>query len=414
MSVYPRYDNRVWAANAPRPMGVSPASAAGAATVYENARNVAAYAYNRYIGDRMEEETKGYARPNASGKRKVQQKKTALKKVKTRKAMAFKKAISRTGGGGGGGRYGPRRRVPMRRRKKGYVAPAVKRFVRRSARALDLKKEMYGKVNTKREINTGHIEETSYNVAKYSYLYTNEASTMESYLNTGIRRLAFNAAHTAVTSQLHKVDYDVTNRPHGEYGMKIAGGYKKLMVRNNDLIDINVDIMLFKCVENTDQPLNNLFIEGVEQKHFADETNENSPLLHILQYQQYFADDWVQQKQYRKIVCLKPGEQVNFIFPLLKGEFDSTYYNKHKSSMTYSKGCTQCIVIRSVGSICHDTTNDSLVGYSKHTLDWVWHRELRWRAKQPVDQKKQVLTESLDTITNGEAAGEDDAMDQPR
>lgn len=391
----------------------APGRIAQGAVVFETVRQAAQkagqLAYQAVI-DQFEEK-RDY--PSQASGRKRKRPPSPKKKISRIGMAGFKKAISRTSQGGGGGKTNNKRRLPVRGGK-GYVSPAVKKFVRASAKALDVRKDTYGKVNTNRQINTGKIEETAYNVAKYTYIYGNTSATLEGYLGTGIRRLAFNAAHTAVTSQSMPADFDATNRPHGEYGLKIAGGYKKIMIRNNDLIDISVDVMLFKCVENTGTSLNDYFVEAVEQKHFADSTNENSPVLHIMQFTNYFSNDWVPQKNYRKRVILKPGEQVNFTYPVLKGEFDSTYFNKHKSSSTYTKGCSQVVCIRTVGSICHDTVDDGLVGYSKHTLDYVWHREIRWRAKQPVEQRAARLTETLDTITQGEAAGEDDAMDQPR
>lgn len=307
-----------------------------------------------------------------------------------------------------------RGRVSRRSKKRMFKRARVgvsKRFVRNSARAIMRHQKKLGPLITKRTCTSKRLNQETYNQATFTSIICNDAAELEGILNKGVPAILPDAAGTAFTVQDVPLDYDATDRVHSHGKLKVTGGGIKIVIRNNDLVDVDVTVVEFLAADHTATNPQSLFEESVEEKHFDNSVNHLSPMITFPPYARFFKDKWTlkQQKKFR----INAGTEISAFIPARKGVYDSDFHQKHISSATYWKGISQYIIIRGQGTVVHDTADPSKVGLSKFQLD-IWAEcSYYYRPVFDLVKPRNTLSEDLDAITTGEQTNQDLAHENP-
>lgn len=301
-----------------------------------------------------------------------------------------------------------RKTVSKKRMRKGNGV--TKKFVRASCKALIARKKPEGPLIRRRLSDTGRINQDTYNQFTFGSIRCHTIAHLEDVLEEGSKEVGYNAAHTISQYNTIQQDYDATNREHGFGKMRIQGGGTKILLRNNDLVDVDVCIYEFIAKDFTATDPQSLYEEGVEQKHYDNSVNHWSPMLYPEQFKKYIGKKWKFGKKMK--FRLEAGSEKHFFIPYTKGIYNDTFHKKSSSASTYYPHLSQYILIRAQGTLVHDTADNSLVGLSKFQLDMRWECFGFYRFLNPSSLPFDFLNETNDAIVTGEQVQDDVAEEQ--
>lgn len=260
-----------------------------------------------------------------------------------------------------------------------------------------------------RVFDTGAVSENSYNVANYNSFAIGTYTTLETYMSQGYSEMV-SAGTDGDQSALQRVrlNYDATYREWTNYKGRHIGA-AQYVFKNNDLLPIELRFYEYLCMDDTNSGVNTFYNNSVDIAHNKTGENEKAIMLYPTQFEGTFAKFWKRVKKVR-VVLLAPGAEVHYTMKYARKWYSPTAHTK-LSNQTYVSGVSKILYVRSQGAIVHDTTDNTLVGYAKHQYDWVSKYTVKFEmTTQQVRQDR--LVENLDTIETGEAAAENDAVEE--
>lgn len=261
-----------------------------------------------------------------------------------------------------------------------------------------------------RQYDTGRLD-SSMNQCAYVELFMFTKAMCESLLaSCGPRYIQQNAAHTAQVYSNYPTDYDATNREYADTSLVYTKrAYERVNIRNNDLIEIEVQIYEFLCVDDTAVDV----LTECDRYHDIRRSGNYDISTDLLTNISHYAsklDHWKMLKTEK--FRLNPGdEKVIYIKP---GR--GWYHSKTEQLLThtYVKNISKSFVLRIVGTLGHDTTSKSLVGRLKCGVDYELQRFLEFRSYDGISKEFECATsQNYDTITVGEQSHVDYAQENP-
>lgn len=265
------------------------------------------------------------------------------------------------------------------KRKRGLSTSTVKRIATMQHR--------FSLPSVDRQYDTGRLD-TAMNQCAYLELPMFTAAEMEALLaGAGPYYLQWNSAHTAHTYQAAPNDYDATDRVYADTSLVwTKRANQRINIRNNDLIEIEMQIYEYLCVDDTSI---DVMSEMDRHYHIRRNTSANldtNLLVNISEYNSKL-DHWkfVRMDKMR----LSPGdEKVIYVKPG-KGWYHSK--DENVAAGSYVKNITKAFIIRIVGTLGHDTTSKSLVGRLKCGIDYEITRFLEFKSYDGVSKKHETV-----------------------
>lgn len=287
------------------------------------------------------------------------------------------------------------------KRKRGLSTRAVKRIA-----------TMQSRTSLPASLRTYNTERISTNSNECSYnewgLYT--STEMEALLQAyGPLYAQYNSGHTAVTFQNMPIDYDATNRAFSDAKLFFTNrAYTKFLLRNNDLIEQEIEVYEFICADDTSytvmQEMQTLY--DVRRNDAAADISTDLR-VNIGMFKNKM-DHWkfVRSSKHR----LMPGdERVVYVKPG-KGWFDSSL--EALTGGTYVKNISKSFIVRLCGTLGHDTSDKSLIGRLACGMDVEQIAFQEFKSYTGMAKEKENASNSYDTITVGEQSHVDFAQEQ--
>lgn len=200
-------------------------------------------------------------------------------------------------------------------------------------------------------------------------------------------------------------------------GSKLLTTFGKLnfTCRNNYEYPVTVDLCWMKCKDHTstgpdgelEAMLNHYTYDSITETSI---TNQKTEFLYDLKDLSYLGTKdrkWALSK--RGVFTLKPAEEISVNFFIPKQSYDIARV-VDLASLSYIKGLSHCLMIRTWGHIAHgdDTLNPgqgSNVGISDTKLDYIYSRHWRYKFSGGMNVHRSDKGSSiLDTISNPEMA----------
>lgn len=255
--------------------------------------------------------------------------------------------------------------------------------------------------NSGRLFDSGSVEQASYNRCKYktfSIATHTDISLLASYVK--MRTMSLIAGAETATD----IDIAATEFENSGLTKCYIKDYKKVVrLKNNNNVGIHMIAYWFVCKKMCEgDPVELLVEDQVNrgQTNSAPTIDEDVML--------YPNSSGLVNKHYRlahsRKIKLEPGEEKQFKFMPAKKfiTYDTQNDNNSATNMDNIPGQTVFLVLRSEGSISHDTVTDELVGVGVHSYDYTSQRTWK-QAFPPSNQLKHIFTSrSFDTITAGE------------
>lgn len=200
------------------------------------------------------------------------------------------------------------------------------------------------------------------------------------------------------------IKYDAVNRPLTETKLRFLKGSRvELIIRNNDDVDQVLDLYAFSCLQDSSETITNLMTRGYQER-----TKDAASTINNIDFYPSLAGKtlsavWRMNKHRR--VYLRPSQEVKFVVKC------ASVCNLRRSSLTgvqNIKNVTKAYVIRSMGTVTHDNTNKTFVGYSAGTVDIVRKSMMKFRLESFIVQSTHTYNDSqLGNIAVGAQAQPD-------
>lgn len=220
----------------------------------------------------------------------------------------------------------------------------------------------------------------------------------------GVTAGALDTAPTIRAANMSKV----TNY---EFKLKYSQRWAEVVFRNNDLVPVDITLTLWKCIKNTSNAAYTIYDNAQDDQYHAEVNRTNTFFDSMTNYKGVIHEGgW---KMIGKSIKfrLNPGDEYKWSKKLYGCVID---YNMYNSTTTYQQEFTYGLTMRTQGCICHDTTDTSLVGYSKHQIDYVARskRVVQCSHRQGLIHGK-LQDNLLDTVTTGAITMADVATENP-
>lgn len=238
--------------------------------------------------------------------------------------------------------------------------------------------------------------------SKLTEFFTGNSTFKE--LVYGVTAGALDAAPTMRSADMDKV----TN---AQFKAHISNRWANVVFRNNDLVPVDITLTLWRAHKSTSNAPMAIWDDQQDEAYHAEVDRDHMHFDSLTNYKGViFQGGW---KMIGKTIKfrLNPGDEYSWSKKLGSCTVD---YDQYLSSFTYQAGYSYALILRTVGCICHDTTDTTLVGYSKHQIDYVIKSKdsVRISHRQGL-LKGKVETNSLDTITTGAITMADVATENP-
>lgn len=186
------------------------------------------------------------------------------------------------------------------------------------------------------------------------------------------------------------------------------GGYEKYTFKNNYNYAVTVECMCYKARQNTNSTVQTYINEtwGRRVTNAAKSlltSPEAEPAFSLKRLSAVVRPVW--KPCFYKKRYLKPTEGFIWWFPIGKGRYSLEKDNV--DSLEYRAGISYNTCVRIIGEVCHDKTDNSLVGWSDSACDFVRTREWRFIVKHENQIKRIEYIDNLDAVVQAEAMEED-------
>lgn len=270
------------------------------------------------------------------------------------------------------------------------------------------------------KMDSGVLASTAYNEAVFKTIEFNSVADllqmsddgaygpylMRSQLSGGAYAANGVMDYAQVDLQYANVQKEGVSTTTSNVGLNFQGGMCKIRFRNNDLVDADIDIMLYKCVCSTSTSVVSYIESNFDQKRHA-----TSGDLNVTPYYNYSTLD--PSPEWKKVgrmvsIRLKPTEESTYTFRFPKKRIKGRdIYVANAAGFNKYNGITQALVMRIRGAITHDSTDPTLVGLGVVQVDYVTQEWLQWRHTMPPLLSGLFFDGNLDAVVAGRQAHED-------
>lgn len=256
--------------------------------------------------------------------------------------------------------------------------------------------------------DTGYITTNANECAYGVYPYFTTAINENICANHG----PFMRGATSIDNQ-PDLNYSLSLRPYDQVKLEYTKGTKVChLIRNNDLIDVDVFWYEYVCTDDTDKTWLTQFEAAAHQKRKVSTAVANDITFSPMHCPKQMSPQW------KRLKCggqrLKPGQEM--IVKVCPGRaWFSPYadYKKSSSANDFQKQLTKVLVVRIQGTLGHDTATRANVGKLKCALDYEVYCDQHYRFHKFLSQGYNVADKRTDTITIGEQSNVEVAQENP-
>lgn len=278
------------------------------------------------------------------------------------------------------------------RRTKGISARQVKAMISRSTKYLE------SPIQVDRHLNGDSIS-CAVNLCSYNEYFIGSTTTLEGLLANYKKVDDAGAGDAVNTITMSTAGYNCR--------LKIVSGTEKLTMRNSIKIPVQVDLYWITPKYNASSAPSACLEHGADDLSLGDSDWQVEPWFypgHAKTFRDLYRVDR------HKKVFLEPGQST---VAWLKMKPNITYdpntndYNSH----TYRRRFCKFMLIRLQGTVSHDQTTNTNVGFGDARLDIVRQTTYKYRFVQANNIKYDQYTDALDALAVAEQPGVDIADD---